>query len=1708
MSVKSLLKRPVIIFSLVVCAAAVIIFTRGFAVEAGNTNARTALAPTITATNNDALIGDADGDGRADPGDTVEYTVTVTNNGTDASNVNFSDTLDLHQTYVGGSVNTTPIAVNDSYSVYGNVNMVVPDGATDLLSNDINPDNGSQPSITPGTFSSAICGGCGNVVVSANGSFTYDPPVGYTGADTFIYTVTGTNGLTATATVTLNVSGMIWFIDNNAPTCTVIAAQCGKFSKPFSSLDAFRAVNNGAGLNPKINQDIFIYQSATSYPLTATFPLLDGQRLIGQDASPNLTPVNTLLGITLPTGSATLPLTDTGGNSVLITGAGFSAPVGAATTATIRGVSISATSAAKITGNVFGTLTLGDITLGGTGKALDLTSGAVAIPAGVTNSFTSIASTSSGNQGISFAGITGTLVSGGTTITGATTQGILIGTSTANINFGNTSVAAGTDSISFQNNSGGTKTFGTLSTTNGTGISFLHAVGGGAVTVSGAATFTNPGGSCIDIQDSTNAVTFAGVTCNASAGTGVFLDDNTGNVTFAALNIDTDANVRAFQATAGNTGTITTTSGTIADTGTATAVDIVGTSAASTTPLNIQFTSISQTGGTSGIILTNTSASGSPGGFRVIGNGGTCTSSASCTGGAIVGTGSMTSAILLTNANTTAFDRIFIQTTTDSGVKGTTSANFSFTNGKIDNSGTGLGAETSNIAFNTTAAGTENNISGTLTITGNTLTNAYYHGIDIFNFNGTISDANISNNTITSSVQGGTAIACGATPATCSKGTGIRFVAFGSASTVANVTKATINGNTITNFPAANGILASGGNGNAAGTGGTFGTNAANPIAIQNNILSGASATNRFGAFGMATTNNGRGTAFFNIHNNSISNSTGTGLSISSFGFAVTTAVVTKNTIVANNSVAAQGIGAGTSQTFNANDTPTLNIRIGDGTAANQNNISQTDGNGILVTARDCTSKTNARILTNTVAKPLGGLREGIRVDAGNGVSVDDEVNLEISGNTSSGSTSGANTAPGIGLRKQGTVATTNDFKIVGLPAGSTASPNVENYVSGQNPGSLAGNFGFGGTDLISATSGFSVGTAMTFRPGEEDAVNTSGDSQNVSSLLNSSYQTPSEILATLEPIYKHSAVAETISNELIAQASAEAISTVKERAEMSGANYLAAASTFFGEVTNKLGAAISPTAYAQTSDDTAANNQSKQLSGETVTVSGAGAGFTLPAGKSITIKFRATIDNVAGLTQVSNQGTVSGSNFSNVVTDDPATGAANDATITLIDSTTVTVTSSQNPSITGQSVTFTATLTGAPVHAAGDPGGTVQFFDNGVAVGSPATVAAGAVNDNTGTATLTLSDLTAGSHPITATFGGGGTGAGGFNANNTSTTVSQVVSNTAIWNGATSAAWTLGTNWTTNAAPSLATNDVSIPAAGVTNNPTISASDVSVNNITLSAGRTLTINTSRVLNVGGTLTLSGNNILGGSAGTVAIGAIGSVVRTSGSIETNLRKNYTAASSKTFEVGTTNGYSPATINLTAGTFPLDFTVRANQGSHPTLGAGNNLKRYWTVTPAGGAPTATMTFNYLDPLDITGTEANYRLVRINGGTPYVYPNLPSVTYDRAANTATISGTTQFSDWTLADLAPTSASVSIGGRVLDVNNLGIGNAQITLVDSQGNIRLARTNPFGYYRFYDIPVGETYTLSAGHKQHEFMPRVLSVEEDSQDIDFVANP
>jgi hypothetical protein len=87
--------------------------------------------------------------------------------------------------------------------------------------------------------------------------------------------------------------------------------------------------------------------------------------------------------------------------------------------------------------------------------------------------------------------------------------------------------------------------------------------------------------------------------------------------------------------------------------------------------------------------------------------------------------------------------------------------------------------------------------------------------------------------------------------------------------------------------------------------------------------------------------------------------------------------------------------------------------------------------------------------------------------------------------------------------------------------------------------------------------------------------------------------------------------------------------------------------------------------------------------------------------------------------------------------------------------------------------------------------------------------------------------------------------------------------------------------------------------------------------------------------------------------------------------------------------------------------------------------------------------------------------------------------------------------------------TAASVSISGRVLTNSKRGLSNALVYLRDQEGNTRTRRTNSFGYYRFADIPVGQTYTISVIAKKYSFTQptQLLSLVGDTDDVNFVAD-
>ena len=274
---------------------------------------------------------------------------------------------------------------------------------------------------------------------------------------------------------------------------------------------------------------------------------------------------------------------------------------------------------------------------------------------------------------------------------------------------------------------------------------------------------------------------------------------------------------------------------------------------------------------------------------------------------------------------------------------------------------------------------------------------------------------------------------------------------------------------------------------------------------------------------------------------------------------------------------------------------------------------------------------------------------------------------------------------------------------------------------------------------------------------------------------------------------------------------------------------------------------------------------------------------------------------------------------------------------------------------------------------------------------------------------------------------------------------------------------------------PTPRTTSVEIPASRTITNATVNNTNgvvIAGGNLTLAP----TIATSTLTFTTGTITTNANTLILNSASTVA--------RTLGHVIGNFRKTYLAAGSKIFEVGTANGFSPVTVNATAGTFPSDFTVSATQGPHPAVNPATSVQRYWTLTE-GGDITADLTFQYL-AADVLGTEANYKVIRSIGGISVAFP---LSTVNTGAHTASLTGVSNFSDWTVGEIsAPTAAPATISGQVTTTS--GAPLAGVTIWLSGARSALAITDAGGNYRFANMETGGFYTVTPGIVNYHFSP------------------
>lgn len=78
-------------------------------------------------------------------------------------------------------------------------------------------------------------------------------------------------------------------------------------------------------------------------------------------------------------------------------------------------------------------------------------------------------------------------------------------------------------------------------------------------------------------------------------------------------------------------------------------------------------------------------------------------------------------------------------------------------------------------------------------------------------------------------------------------------------------------------------------------------------------------------------------------------------------------------------------------------------------------------------------------------------------------------------------------------------------------------------------------------------------------------------------------------------------------------------------------------------------------------------------------------------------------------------------------------------------------------------------------------------------------------------------------------------------------------------------------------------------------------------------------------------------------------------------------------------------------------------------------------------------------------------------------------------------------------------------TLTGRVMTSSGQGIRNANVVLIDQQGNRRTAITTSFGTYAFEGLELGANYTISVSSRRFRFASRVISVTDNLAGVDFV---
>jgi hypothetical protein len=211
----------------------------------------------------------------------------------------------------------------------------------------------------------------------------------------------------------------------------------------------------------------------------------------------------------------------------------------------------------------------------------------------------------------------------------------------------------------------------------------------------------------------------------------------------------------------------------------------------------------------------------------------------------------------------------------------------------------------------------------------------------------------------------------------------------------------------------------------------------------------------------------------------------------------------------------------------------------------------------------------------------------------------------------------------------------------------------------------------------------------------------------------------------------------------------------------------------------------------------------------------------------------------------------------------------------------------------------------------------------------------------------------------------------------------------TRVWNGSISNDWNDSQNWTTNIVP-VDTEDVDIPATGVTNEPSVSGT-IQCRNVTIASGRTLTIQASATLDLGGSLLNNGTLTFNTGSNLMLAG---NYDNTNGSInESTSTIVFDGTAGQMLSTGGTaagNDFYTVVIDKSAGTVSLadDILILGNftisKGSFDAGSLDMTVYQNWSNSGTFSSGTGTVTFDAPDlgSYDISSGGSSFNHVTIN------------------------------------------------------------------------------------------------------------------------------